>query len=336
METDSGSCTSTSRRRSARRSSARGGFAKRRGATPWREAQHGGEPREETAMTSIKTVLATLRRSVPGLVLSCLTIQLVAAQQQPASEVLEYKGLVAAAEEAEIAPRLDGLLSKINFTAGQLVNKGDLLFEFGTSDKELSLALAQARLKRVEAQLRVAEVKLSNAQTLRARNVASSMQLLEAQAQRDIAVANVEEARANLQLAEIALRQMKLYAPITGIISRPWVKEGAYITKEARDQSRLATIVQLDPIQVVGQAPAAMYFQRGEILKTVQQAAERREFGVVLPTGDKYPHKGRLVAGTYEFDPATQTTEVTVEFPNPDHLLRPGLSVTLESSVRAK
>src|SRR5262245_61843330 len=258
------------------------------------------------------------------------------AQQQAAPNILEYKGIVAAAEEAEIAPRLDGLLSKINFTAGQLVNKGDLLFEFGTSDKELQLALAQARLKRTEAQLRVAEVKLSNAQTLRTRNVASRMQLLEAQAQQDIAAANAEEARANVQLAELALQQMKLYAPISGVISRPLIKAGAYITKEARDQSRLATIVQLDPIHVVGQAPAAAYFQRGDTLPSIEQTAERREFHLVLPTGDKYPHKGRLVAGTYEFNAETQTTEVTIEFPNPDYLLRPGLSVTLQSLIRAK
>jgi membrane fusion protein (multidrug efflux system) len=247
-----------------------------------------------------------------------------------------YKGTAVAAVEGEVAPRLDGLLIKINFTAGQFVNKGDLLFEFGASDKELSLALAQARLKRTEAQLRVAEVKLNNAQTLRARNVASRMQLLEAQAQRDIAAANVDEARANVELADLALQQMKLFAPISGIIGRPLIKAGAYITKEARDQSRLATIVQLDPIHVVGQAPAAAYFQRGETVPSIAQTAAQREFGLVLPTGEKYPHKGRLVAGTYEFNPTTQTTEVTVEFSNPDFLLRPGLNVTLQSLIRAK
>jgi membrane fusion protein (multidrug efflux system) len=116
-----------------------------------------------------------------------------------------------------------------------------------------------------------------------------------------------------MQLADLAVQQTKLYAPISGIISRPLIKEGTYITKEARDQSRLATIVQLDPIYVVGRAPALVYFQRGEIIKTLEQAAAGREFGLVLPTGDKYPYKGRLVAGAYEFDPATQTTEVTVE-----------------------
>ena len=289
-------------------------------------------------MCKIGTVLARLLglQIIATFAVACLTLPPVAAQPQTAPEVLEYKGTAVPAVEGEVAPRLDGLLTKINFTAGQFVNKGDLLFEFGASDKELQLALAQARLKRTEAQLRVAEVKLSNAQTLRTRNVASRMQLLEAQAQQDIAAANAEEARANVQLAELALQQMKLYAPISGIISRPLIKAGAYITKEARDQSRLATIVQLDPIHVVGQAPAAAYLQRGDTLPSIEQTAERREFHLVLPTGDKYPHKGRLVTGTYEFNTKTQTTEVTVEFPNPDHVLRPGLNVTLQSLIRAK
>src|SRR5262245_39198761 len=72
-------------------------------------------------------------------------------------------------------------------------------------------------------------------------------------------------------------------------------RDRSYITKEARDRSRLATVVQLDPIHVIGQAPAAMYFQRGGgVLKTLEQTSAQREFALVLPTGDKYPHKGRL------------------------------------------
>jgi RND family efflux transporter MFP subunit len=277
-----------------------------------------------------------LGRSFVMIAAACLMVQPAAPQQQPMPEILEYKGTLAPARQAEVAPRIDGLLLKINFTAGQLVKQGDLLFEFGARDKELSVALAQANLKQAEAQLRLADVKLKNAQTLRSRNVGSEMQLLEAQAQRDLAAAQADQARANAGLAELALQQMKLYAPITGLISRSLVNEGTYITKEARDQSRLATIIQLDPIRAIGQAPAAMYFQRSGLHKSLEQGAEQIEFAMLLPTGDKYPHKGRVVAGDYQFNPTTQTVEVTVEFPNPDLLLRPGLNVSLLSMIRGR
>jgi multidrug efflux pump subunit AcrA (membrane-fusion protein) len=143
----------------------------------------------------------------------------------------------------------------------------------------------------------------------------------------------VRRLSANVHLADLALQLMKLYAPISGIIGRPLVKEGAYITKEVRNQSRVATVVQLDPIHVVGQAPAGSYFQRDNTSTSLEEVAAQREFSLILPTGEKYPDTGRFVAGNYEFDPETQTVEVTVEFPNPD---RPGLDVTLQSSIPKK
>jgi RND family efflux transporter MFP subunit len=286
-------------------------------------------------MTVAGTYLAKpiSRSIIPVFIVACFAI-LPAPAQQTGDEIIEYSGTVAAAREAAVAPRLEGLLSKIDFSAGQIVKQGDLLFEFAPRSFELRLALAQATLREAEAELQLDDVKLKNKQTLRARNVASEVEFLEAQAKQQIAAAKVDEARANVGLAEVDLTQMKLYAPISGIISRPSIKEGAYITKEARDQV-FATIAQLDPIHVIGHAPADKYFQRGEKLTSIEQVAERREFGLILPTGDKYPLKGHLIGGAYEFNPATQTTEVIVEFPNPDYLLRPGLNVTLQSSIRA-
>ena len=51
------------------------------------------------------------------------------------------------------------------------------------------------------------------------------MEFLETQSQRDIEAAKVEEARANVAIAEIALQQTKLYAPISGVVSRPLIKD---------------------------------------------------------------------------------------------------------------
>src|SRR6516162_7047810 len=79
-------------------------------------------PNLEAVMTAAGTYLA---RSIGLLILPAFIVAYFAiipsapAQQQPGLEVIvEYNGTVAAAREAEVAPRLEGLLSKIDFSAG--------------------------------------------------------------------------------------------------------------------------------------------------------------------------------------------------------------------------
>jgi multidrug efflux pump subunit AcrA (membrane-fusion protein) len=136
-----------------------------------------------------------------------------------------------------------------------------------------------------------------------------------------------------VQAAQLQLDEMKLFAPIDGVISEPFVREGAYLTLEALGQNRLAVIFQLNPIQVVGEIPFNDYLQRRETFDGGREASKMLEYTLVLPNGEKYSHKGRLVAGTGEFNPATQVMAIAIEFENPEFLLRPGLKVTLQSSA---
>jgi multidrug efflux pump subunit AcrA (membrane-fusion protein) len=94
-------------------------------------------------MTAVGTVLAKSisLRIIPVFILACFAIPSAPAQQQSASDTHEYKATVVAARESEVAPRRDGLLTKINFTADQTVKQGDLLFEFGMSERELNVVL---------------------------------------------------------------------------------------------------------------------------------------------------------------------------------------------------
>ena len=262
---------------------------------------------------------------------TCLATQGADAQQSASDH--EFPGTVVAAREADVAPRIDALLEKIDFAPGQTVKKGDLLFEFVSKPKELSLAIAKARQSFMQAQLRLAEVRLKNADSLRARDVSSEIELLEVQAQHDIAAANLQEADANVGLAEIDLGYTKLLAPIDGVIGPSSVREGAYIELEARVQSTLATIVQLDPITVVGEVPIATFLQRQKGSGGTKQGVDGTEFTLTLPNGETYAHTGRMVGGTGTLNPATQNMAIAIEFSNPDFLLRPGLKVTLRSAV---
>ena len=115
-------------------------------------------------------------------------------------------------------------------------------------------------------------------------------------------------------MAELTSKEMKLFSPITGLISRSFVKEGAYLTKVVREESRMAQITQLDPIQVLGEAPFDLYFQIREVRKTDEQVIERLEFSLILPNGERFPHVGKIVAGGYEFNRETQKITAVRQF----------------------
>jgi multidrug efflux pump subunit AcrA (membrane-fusion protein) len=133
-----------------------------------------------------------------------------------------------------------------------------------------------------------------------------------------------------LELSESTLKKLKLSAPISGIISRSFVAEGAFITKEARADSGLALVTQLNPIRVLYQIPYDVYAKSFELLKVSDQANQQREISLILPNGEKFPHLGKLITGSNEFSRETQMIDILAEFPNPTYLLRPGLKVAVQ------
>lgn len=251
-----------------------------------------------------------------------------------------FKGIVAPARSYDIAPPFDGQIIKIHFVPGEGVEKGALLFTMDTTKEELELERDKAILAKAEAELRISEVLLKNSSELRKKDVVSERQYLEAEAKRDIAAAIVEQARVQVKGDEIKIKEMKLYAPFAGIMSRPTVAEGAHLMREARANTGMATITELNPIQVKASIPYEVYVEHLKLLKLYKdsfdrsEALRRIEVLLTLPNGETYPEIGKIVGGGYEFDPQTQVMEVMVEFPNPALLLRPGLAVTLEGRLK--
>jgi RND family efflux transporter MFP subunit len=248
--------------------------------------------------------------------------------------LVEFKGIVSAIREREISPRFDGSIEKIHFKPGQFVEKGAPLFEMDDIVQKNELVRDRARLRHAQARLRQAEYDLKNKQALRKKEVASERQLFDSEIARDLAEADVAAADIQAYAADLTVKEMKLYAPFAGIMGRPLVREGTSISRLGGRQSvKLATITQLDPIQVIGHVPYDVYASRRELLKTDAQADQRLEVSLILPDGEKFEHAGKIVAGGYAFNEATQQIEVVVEFPNPNYLLRPGLAVTLQANI---
>jgi membrane fusion protein (multidrug efflux system) len=106
------------------------------------------------------------------------------------------------------------------------------------------------------------------------------------------------------------------------------VTQGALVT--ANQAQALATVQQLDPIYVDLTQSAA---QQLRLRRAVEDGRLRRsEDGqpkatLTLEDGSTYPHEGRLEFSEVSVDQGTGTVTLRATFPNPDHVLLPGMFV---------
>jgi RND family efflux transporter MFP subunit len=254
--------------------------------------------------------------------------------QKNLTDLQETEGVVRAARAADISPRFDGLLATVNFTAGDRVKRGQLLFQFMPLEQEYLLRIDQANLALATAELKLADAELERAQELQKKNVASQANVDVAMAKRDVAAAKQAKAKTAVEMRELSIKEFSLYAPFDGVISKPLVNAGAYMTKQARETSRLATVTQFDPIHVLTEVSYDHYARLLEKIGSEEAMKKRLVALVVLPDGKEYPHPGTFISGGYDFDEKTQKIWSVLEFPNPDRLLRPGLRVTIRSGIR--
>ncbi|NDW02033.1 efflux RND transporter periplasmic adaptor subunit [Salipiger sp. PrR002] len=259
--------------------------------------------------------------------------QTPAAAQDGAYEVVQFEGTVVPAREADITPIVSGWLRHIAFVPGQIVDEGDVLFEFAMPPAQYRLDLAKAQQDAAQAQLQEAIAEVKRAELLKDRDVVSEVELEKTIALRDIAAANLAAAEANVGLAGLGVMQMTQKAPFAGMMSAPMVRENGWQDVGDGDIT-MAIITQLDPIQVVGEVPYDVYAARQKMFGSDQELIDGIALSLILPGGEVYPHEGRLVSGGYKFEAESQKMTVWVEFPNPELLLRPGLKVAIQSRVK--
>ena len=157
----------------------------------------------------------------------------------------KYVGHLEAIEEVELRARISGYINSIKFKEGDLVRKGDLLFELEDTTYRAKVLSAQAQLDQIKAELKYAEDNFNRQKTLRESSAVSQSTMDEAQRLYSLTKAKLHEAEASLLDAENNLSYCKVYAPITGRIGRVTYTQGNYVTPQSE---KLADIVQTSPI----------------------------------------------------------------------------------------
>ncbi|MFP4269380.1 MAG: efflux RND transporter periplasmic adaptor subunit, partial [Alphaproteobacteria bacterium] len=179
-----------------------------------------------------------------------------------------------------------------------------------------------------EARRRAAEREAARARRLIERNVASEQNLDEALADRDAAAAALEVAKADRLSAEIDLERTTVKAPLSGVIGRSLTTRGALVTDGQAEP--LAVIRTLDPVlvDVTQSAAEIIAWRRGRMADRLADASP--EVALILADGSVYEETGLVTAAERQVDETTGVVTLRLEFPNPDHLLLPGMYVQVE------
>ena len=215
--------------------------------------------------------------------------------QQQVTPHLEATGTAVAVNSVDLAARVQGFLSAITYKDGDLVKRGDVLFQIEPTEYQAKLQQAQAAPANSQAQLVQAEAELNRQSTLGREAWSAQSTIEQAQALRDGLRATITGQQAGVTLAQLDLGYTRVAAPFDGTVSAHLLSVSNLVG--VGGPTRLATIVQLDPIHV------SFTISEQDALRLRAQMAARgvtvRDIGSVpveagMMTEEAYPHRGRL------------------------------------------
>lgn len=244
-------------------------------------------------------------------------------EQQLVTEYEELTGRVDALETVELRARVAGHLEAVHFQAGQLVNKGDLLFSIDPRWYQAQADLATARAD-------VAAREAARADKLLAAAAISSE---EAEARRAAAA----EARAALVTAQLDLEHTQVRAPIAGRISRALVTPGNLVAGTAGGGTLLTTIVATGDAYVYADLDEATLLKFNRLAREGRILMRNGRVPVELQLADEtgFPRQGYIESADNRVNPATGSLALRLVFPNDDNALLPGLFARVRIPVSA-
>lgn len=253
-------------------------------------------------------------------------VSIMPTQQENVEIYGDYVGRIRAQQFVEVRARVEGFLEQMLFEEGTHVNKDQVLFIINQDQYIAKVDKAKAQLKKDEAQARKAERDLERICPLYEQNAASQLDLDNAIAAYEMAVATVGMSQADLDQAEQELGYTMVTSPISGNISERYVDLGTLVGTSGK--SLLATVVKSDTVLVDFSMTALDYLKSKERNITIGQKDSTRTWQptvtITLPDNTTYPYKGIVDFAEPQVDPRTGTFSVRAEMPNPKQVLLPG------------
>lgn len=222
----------------------------------------------------------------------------------------------------EVKPKVEGFIEQICVDEGQRVRRGETLFRLSAVEHQEKVREAEAALKQAQAEYQMAVYETSRIERLVAKDIISEIRLEKAKAELEVAELKVEQAESQLQRAQLNYSYTTITAPYDGYVDRIPYKVGSLVNTE----SLLTTISDVSDVF------AYYRMNESDYLKFMRAQLSGRDFAntdsvcLYLSDGSRYEHFGKVETIEGDFERGTGSIAFRARFPNPDGLLRHGVT----------
>lgn len=236
----------------------------------------------------------------------------------------DWIGVLDGLVNAQIRAQVAGYLQTQDYKEGDLVRKGDMLFQIDPRPFQAALDQAKGLLAQAEARFGKTELDVKRYEPL-VKDKAISQEEYDDAVQADLeAKAAVVSAQAQVEQAQLNLDFTKITSPIDGIAGIAKAQIGDLV---GPGSGELTTVSTIDPIKAYYNVTEQAYINFTRLFLTESNRNERLkqlEIDLILTDGKAYPLKGRIFAADREIGPTTGALRLEALFPNPNNALRPG------------
>lgn len=234
------------------------------------------------------------------------------------SQTIKKTGGIVSPHEVKLSTKVGGRLVTLALPdgtpieEGALVKKGDKIALIDGRDYKARLASADAQVSSAQATFVDTKRELDRMELLFKEGTATERERDNASAAYERAVAALEQAKAQKELAEIELDETTITSPIDGAVSVRAVEEGMLLSAG----THIVTVTQMTPLRFSLSVPTTLF---------EHLVADKTAISIEV---DAYPGKmveGKLTRIFPVADAQTRTVRIEAEIDNRDGLYVPGM-----------
>ncbi|MCM1320224.1 MAG: efflux RND transporter periplasmic adaptor subunit [Muribaculaceae bacterium] len=239
-----------------------------------------------------------------------------------------YPGFMQASNEVDVVARVNGTLESVNYTAGQYVQKGQVLFTIERTTHSDAVKRAQASLANAQSERQYCSTRLAAMQKAFKSNAVSQMDVIQAQNNLNQAEAAIATAKAELNDAQTQLGYCTVRAPQSGYITKSILDPGNYVGGGA-SPVKLATIYQTDYMTAKFSIETAQ-FERLVGKTGGTNAPLYRNVPLTFQVEMPHSYSADLTYTAPNVDESTGTIIINGKVKNPYNELKDGMFVSVE------